>query len=116
MSTTTIIHKAGDSIRWHIKYKQADGTTPVDLTGFEIVVSCTSRVNVLSTLFTISSNDVSDNKYITKNNFNIGEFDIIIKDTSAFPKNDNFVDIQYIDANGFKQSAKTFNLKIVERL
>lgn len=111
-----ITHKAGDSIRWSISYKQADEITPVNLTGYEVVINCISRISGSLPLFTISSNDVNSDRYITKDNFATGAYQIIVKDTQSFPKGEYFVDIQYIDASGFKQSAKTFSLRIVERL
>lgn len=111
-----ITHKSGDSIRWTIAYKQADQTTPVDLTGYEVTVTCTSKVSNAVQLFTISSNDSNADKYIVKTNFATGQYQVIIKNTSMFQKGEYFVNIQYIDASGFKQSAKTFLLRIVERL
>lgn len=111
-----ITHKAGDSIRWNISYKQADEVTPVNLNGYEVIVNCTSRISGSAQLFTISSNGISSDRYITKDNFSIGVYQIIVKNTQSFPKGEYFVDIQYIDASGFKQSAKTFSLRIVERL
>lgn len=46
---------------------------------------------------------------------NIGKFQVIIKYTSSFSTGDYYVDIQYTDVNGFKQSSESFNLKIVDR-
>lgn len=112
----SITHKAGDSIKWSIQYKQSDATTPVNLDGYEIVVKCTSRSSGTANLFTISSNETNTNKYIDKTNLQSGMYSIIVKDTSLFQKGEYLVDIQYIDASGFRQSAKTFPLRIVERL
>lgn len=110
----TIILKSGDSLKWHIKYKQSDNT-PVDLTSFSVNVDAYDKVtNAL--LFKIDSTAPTANMYITTDKFNIGEFDIIVKDTSSFNKSSYSVDIQYVDAEGLKTSSKNFVLKIVDKL
>lgn len=108
-----IVHKKGDSIRWNVKYNHESGTA-YNLTGFTIIVSIKDRTSNVSRV-DINSNIYNVNYQITTDEFNIGKFKIIIKDTSVFPIGDYFVDIQYVDANGFKDSSESFNLKIANR-
>lgn len=108
-----IVHKKGDSIRWNVKYNHESGTA-YNLTGFTIIVSIKDRVSNVS-IFDINSNIYNGKHQITTDQLNIGKFQVIIKDTSSFSTGDYFVDIQYTDVNGFKQSSESFNLKIVNR-
>jgi hypothetical protein len=110
----SISHKRGDSIRWTINYKQSSGTA-YDLTGFTVVLSIKDKTNSNSIL-EINSNIFNSNHQITTNEFNIGKFQVIIKDTKNIPIGDYYVDIEYTDANGYKQSSEAFNLKIANRL
>lgn len=111
---STIILKIGDSLKWHIKYKQSDNT-PVNLTGFSVNVDAYEKINN-TLLFRIDSSTPTDNMYITVDDFNIGEFNIIVKDTSAFVKASYSIDIQYVDAEGLKTSSKNFILNVVDKL
>lgn len=108
-----IVHKKGDSIRWNVKYNQSSGTA-YDLTSFTIIVSIKDRINNIS-IVDINNNIYNGNHQITTDQLNIGKFQVIIKDTSSFPTGDYYVDIQYTDVNGFKQSSESFDLKIVNR-
>lgn len=112
---TKIETKVGDSIVWKIKYLQSDNITPVDLTGFKIDVDAYNKTSK-ALLFNIDTNGVSNNMYITKDTLAIGEFSIIIKDTSTFTTGEYLVDIEYTDVDGFTKSSKSFGLKLVERL
>lgn len=107
--------KVGDSIRWVINYKQSDGITPVDLTGYTIDIDAYDKVTN-SLLFNITSNVSDANMYIDTTNKNQGEFIVIIKDTSLFPIGTYLVDIEYTTSDGFKTSSKSFELKVQERL
>ena len=112
---TTIVHKKGDSVVWRISYKQSDGITPVNLTGYTIDVDANNR-NSKAILFNIVSNAPTTNAYITTTDLVTGEFSVVIKDTSAFSIGDYSVDIEYTDPDGFIKSSKAFNVKVVERL
>ena len=111
----TLIQKIGDSITWKISYKQSDGITPVDLTGFTIDVDAYNKANK-EILFNILSTTPTTNMYITTDTLALGEFSVIIKDTSTFTLGDYLVDIEYIDPEGFQKSSKAFGVKLVERL
>ena len=111
----SIVVKRGDSIIWKVVYKQSDNITPVNLTGFNIDVDAYNR-NTNAILFNIVSNAPTSNMYITTDTLAIGEFSIIIKDTDTFSLGDYLVDIEYIDAEGFQKSSKSFGVRIVERL
>lgn len=106
--------KIGDSIRWNIAYKQSDNISPVNLTGYTIDVDAVNKVNN-SVLFNISSSAPISNQYITIDAI-AGTFTVVIKDTSAFVPGVYNVDIEYVTADGFKTSSKTFGLRVVERL
>lgn len=111
----TLIQKRGDSITWKISYKQSDGITPVDLTGFIIDVDAYEKITK-SILFNVVSNAPTPNMYITTDTLNIGEFSVIIKDTATFKIGNYDVDIEYIDPDGFQKSSKSFGMRVVERL
>ncbi len=108
--------KIGDSLSWKIDYKQSDNITGVNLIGFEVIVKAINKFNSQDFLFNISSNDIDSNKYIEFINRSSGIFSIIIKDTSQFKKGEYFVDIEYIDSEGFKTSSKSITLKVQERV
>ena len=113
--------KVGDSLIWKIKYKQSDGSTPVDLTGFIIDIDA-YKINKGQTtlaktpLFNVVSDSPSINSYIVLDNVATGEFSIIIKNTTGFELGNYLVDIEYTSPTGFKYSSKTFPLSVVERL
>lgn len=107
--------KVGDSIRWGISYKQADGITPVNLTGYTIDVDAYNKESG-DLLFNVGSDVSTQNTYIDIPDRTLGAFNIIVKDTSAFPVGSYLVDIEYTSADGFKISSKSFELKVVERL
>ena len=106
--------KIGDSIRWNIAYKQSDNISPVNLTGYTIDVDAMNKANN-SVLFNISSAAPTTNQYIAVNPIS-GTFTVIVKDTSSFVPGVYNVDIEYVTADGFKTSSKTFELRVVERL
>ena len=106
--------KIGDSIRWNIAYKQSDNVSPVNLTGYTIDVDAANKANN-NVLFNISSSAPTSNQYITIDAV-AGTFIVIIKDTSSFVPGVYNVDIEYVTADGFKTSSKTFELRVVERL
>ena len=106
--------KLGDSIRWNIAYKQSDKISPVDLTGYTVEVQAINKANN-SVLFNISSAAPTTNQYITVNPIS-GTFIVVIKDTSSFVYGVYNVDIEYVTADGFKTSSKSFELRVVERL
>ena len=106
--------KLGDSIRWNIAYKQSDNISPVNLTGYTINVDAVNKANN-RVLFNISSAAPTTNQYITVNPIS-GTFTVIIKDTSTFVHGVYNVDIEYVTADGFKTSSKSFELRVVERL
>ena len=109
----TIIHKIGDSISWDLNYKQSDNT-PVDLTNFNINISATRRSNI--EVFNVSSNSPTSNSYIDISDVVNGNYKLIIKNTSSFQRGDYYVDIEYIDASGYKKSSQSFILTLVERI
>ena len=106
--------KLGDSIRWNIAYKQSDNISPVNLTGYTINVDAVNKAKN-SVLFNISSATPTANQYITLNPIS-GTFTVVVKDTSSFVPGVYNVDIEYVTADGFKTSSKTFELRVVERL
>ena len=106
--------KIGDSIRWNIAYKQSDNVSPVNLIGYTINVDAVNKANK-SILFNIASSTPTSNQYITIDAI-AGTFTVVIKDTSSFVPGVYNVDIEYITADGFKTSSKTFELRVVERL
>ena len=106
--------KIGDSIRWNIAYKQSDNVSPVNLIGYTINVDAVNKANK-SILFNIASSTPTSNQYITINAI-AGTFTVVIKDTSSFVPGVYNVDIEYVTADGFKTSSKTFELRVVERL
>ena len=106
--------KIGDSIRWNIAYKQSDKISPINLTGYTINVDAVNKANK-SVLFNIVSSASTSNQYITIDAI-AGTFIVIIKDTSSFVPGVYNVDIEYVTADGFKISSKTFELRVVERL
>lgn len=106
--------KIGDSVRWNIAYKQSDNVTPVNLTGYTINIDAVNKANN-SVLFNVSSSVSTANQYISVNALS-GTFTIVIKDTSTFIPGVYNVDIEYVTADGFKTSSKTFELRVVERL
>ena len=106
--------KIGDSIRWNIAYKQSDNISPVNLTGYTINVDAVNKANK-SVLFNIVSSAPTSNQYITIDAV-AGTFIVVIKDTSSFVPGVYNVDIEYVTADGFKTSSKTFELRVVERL
>ena len=106
--------KIGDSVRWNIAYKQSDNVTPVNLTGYTINIDAVNKANN-SVLFNVSSSVSTVNQYISVNALS-GTFTIVIKDTSTFIPGVYNVDIEYVTADGFKASSKTFELRVVERL
>jgi len=110
----TITHKAGDSIRWTINYKQSSGSA-YNLTGFTVVVSIKDKTNSAS-IIDINSNIFDPNSQITTNQFSTGIFQVIIKNTKFIPVGEYYVDISYTDASGFVQSSEAFNLKISNKL
>ena len=106
--------KLGDSIRWNIAYKQSDNVSPVNLIGYTINVDAVNKANK-SILFNIASSTPTSNQYITIDAI-AGTFTVVIKDTSSFVPGVYNVDIEYVTADGFKTSSKTFELRVVERL
>lgn len=110
-----IVVKKGDSISWKVKYKQSDNITPVDLTGFSIDVDAYNRTNK-ALLFNILSGTPTSNMWITTDRLHLGEFSIVVKDTSGFTLGDYSIDIEYRDVDGFTKSSKSFGLRLVERL
>ena len=106
--------KIGDSIRWNIAYKQSDNVSPVNLIGYTINVDAVNKANK-SILFNVVSSAPTSNQYITIDAV-AGTFIVIIKDTSSFVPCVCNVDIEYVTADGFKTSSKTFELRVVERL
>ena len=113
MSNVSI--KQGDSIKWITRYKQPNGD-PIDLSSSQIIVTAVKAINTSSVLFRIDSNAPTSNMYITIDSLVSGEFNIIVKDTSSFEKGKYFIDIQYIDDEGFKQSTESIDLTISGRL
>lgn len=111
---TKIETKVGDSIVWKMKYKNQDNT-PVNLTGFTLDVDAVNKTSK-AVLFNILSSTPTSNMYITTDLFNIGEFSVIIKDTSSFAVGEYLVDVEYTSEDGFVSSSETFALKMVERL
>lgn len=112
MAGTTV--KIGDTIVWNVQYNQSNNT-PVDLTGFTIDIDAQNKTTGVE-LFNVVSTSPSANRYIDITNIATGSFTLVIKDTQAFIKGEYFVDIEYTDANGIKNSSKSFTLKVVERL
>ena len=110
-----IVHKVGDSIKWKMKNVQADGVTPVNWTGYTIEVKAVSK-NTGVTLFTVNSSSNSASSYITTGMLNTGEFEIVVKNTDSFQVGEYTVDVKYISADGFKQSSKAIQLRVVSRL
>lgn len=110
-----ILIKQGNSIKWITKYIQPNGT-PIDLSSSQIIVTAVKTINTSFVLFKIDSNSPTSNMYITIDSLVSGEFNIIVKDTSSFEKGKYFVDIQYIDDEGFKQSSESIELTISARL
>lgn len=110
-----IVHKVGDSIKWKMKNVQADGVTPVNWTGFTIEVKCVNKITGV-VLFTAGTAVIDANKYVTTSSLATGEFEVIVKNTDSFTTGEYAVDIKYTSADGFKQSSKAINLKIVSRL
>ena len=110
-----IVHKVGDSIKWKMKNVQADGVTPVDWTGFTIEVKAISK-NTGVTLFTVNSGVVTANSYITTGTLGTGEFEIVVKNTDSFQIGEYTVDVKYTSVDGFKQSSKAIQLRVVSRL
>ena len=106
--------KIGDSIIWKMKLKNADNTA-VNLTGFLIDIDAYNKVNNAQ-LFNITSSTATANMYISETNLVLGEYSVIIKDTTTFPVGDYLVDVEYTSADGFKRSTPTFQIKMVERL
>ena len=107
--------KVGDSIRWAVGYKQSDGITPVNLTGYTIDIDAYDKVSGTQ-LFNIVSSTPTANSYIDTTDIINGNFSIIIKDTVGFAVGTYLVDIEYTTADGFKVSSKSFELKVQERL
>lgn len=107
--------KIGDSIRWAVSYKQSDGITPVNLTGYTIDVDAYDKISG-NLLFNIVSSAPTANAYIDTRDIINGNFSVIVKDTSSYTAGSYLVDIEYTDANNFKQSSKSFEVKVQERL
>ena len=110
-----IIHKVGDSIKWKMKNVQADGVTPVNWTGYTIEAKAVSKTTG-ATLFTVNSATNTANSYITAGTLGTGEFEIVVKNTDSFQVGEYTVDVKYTSADGFKQSSKAIQLKLVSRL
>lgn len=110
-----IIHKVGDSIKWELKSLQSDGITVVDWSGYHIEVQAINKVTGKE-LFKSSSLNITDNNYITTDNLDVGVFKIVVKNTDNFSVGDYSVDIKYISPDGFKQSSKSIQIKVVTRL
>lgn len=108
-------HKVGDSIKWELKSYQADGTTPVNWSGFTIDVTAINKVSNFE-LFSISSKTPSSDSYITIDELDVGKFSIVMKNTEHFRIGEYSVDIRYTSPDGFKQSSKSIPIKIVNRL
>ena len=108
----TILLTKGDSIKWRINYKNSDNT-PVDLTGFSVNVDAVNRETKMK-IFKVDSSTPTSNAYITTSDFNIGEFDLIIKDTDTYPLGVYYINVQYVDQEGIKVSSKRITLKIVD--
>jgi hypothetical protein len=111
-----IVLKIGDSIIWNLQYKQSNGTTPVDLTGFKIDIDAISKADSSMVLFNVDTDNPTANMYIDTSDKVNGNFKLIIKDTQTFVKGDYLVDIEYTSADGYKSSSKSFGLKVQERL
>ena len=106
--------KIGDSIIWKMKLKNADNTA-VNLTGFLIDIDAYNKVNDTQ-LFNITNASATANMYISETNLVLGEYSVVIKDTTTFTAGDYLVDVEYTSADGFKRSTPTFQIKMVERL
>lgn len=106
----TVEQKIGDSIVWDFKYNEL-----TDLTGFSIEVSAISKLDE-SILFTINSNNNLENTLITTDKFNLGEFTVIVKDTSSFTQGDYYIDVKHISADNMAKSAKSFVMRLLKRI
>lgn len=106
--------KIGDTIVWNIQHNQSAGTS-ADLTGFMIDIDAQHKTTNTE-LFNVTSNGPTTDRYIDTTGLAQGSFTLVIKDTHNFVKGDYLVDIEYTDANGIRNSTKSFNLKVVERL
>jgi len=109
-----IIHKIGDSIKWKIKSTQSDGITPINWSTAIIEVKAVNKFTQ-AVLFGFSTAASDTDKYITTANLNIGEYEVVIKNTDDFQTGEYIVDFRYI-LDGFKQSTKAIPLKIVNRI
>lgn len=107
--------KVGDSLLWNIQYKQSDEVTPVNLTGFTIDIDAYEK-NTGALLFKVNSGTPTADTYISTTSLATGTFSLVIKDTSNFLVGDYLVDVEYTTADGFKQSSKSFGLKVQDRL
>ena len=106
--------KIEDSIIWKMKLKNADNTA-VNLAGFLIDIDAYNKANDAQ-LFNITSANATANMYISETNLVLGEYSVVIKDTTTFPAGDYFVDVEYTISFFFKMSTTTFQIKMVERL
>jgi hypothetical protein len=104
-------HKIGNSIIWDLKHK-----SNIALTNFKITVTATNKFTENITLFTISSDTPTANAYITTDKFPLGEFSVIMKDTSTLVEGDYYIDIAYESQEGFKHSTRTFLLRLAKRV
>ncbi len=112
---SSITHKIGDSIKWKLKNVQEDGVTPVDWTGTTIECRAISKFNTTDILFDISTDSPTADTYISTDKLNIGEYEVIVKNTDNFKQGEYFVDFKY-ESNGFKTSSKSITLKILNNL
>ena len=106
-----IIHKIGDSIKWKLKNVQEDGITPVDWTGTIIECEAINKFNQ-QVLFDISTATPGTNTYITTDTLNIGQYEVVIKNTDEFKVGEYFLTFKY-NNDGFKTSSKSITLKII---
>ena len=106
----TVDQKIGNSIVWDFKYNEL-----TDLTGFSIEISANSKLDDV-VLFTISSDNATENMFISTDKFSLGEFSAIVKDTSGFAQGDYYIDVKHISADNISKSAKSFIMRLLKRL
>lgn len=105
--------KKGDSLKLNVVYKDSNNT-PIDLTGFKLLfkVKDLKNINIIS-IDSAVNNPKSKIQFVDKV---YGIFNILVIDTDNLPIGTFNADIQYIDADGIKQSSKSFGIKIVDKL
>ena len=98
----TVEHKRGDTYSLSISLTAADGTTPVDMTGWTVKSQVRKRKTLISELV------------FTAVDLSIGSFTLSTTDTLNWPVGTLLSDIEYTDAGGVVRSSETYEIEVIE--